>query len=134
MFDGVPKTKKVGRNDELMGQKLRVLRLNSHILTRIRDGRIGNIDSLHGMKRIPGNTEKKAVGTTDLKQVLFVRLRHKGQQSLEPKPKLLLDNSAIRNIVAIFVACKISGCIELAQLLFRQGEIGGREFALLARQ
>src|ERR1700752_2486515 len=110
-----------------MRQKLRTLRLNSDVLTRIRDSLIGNIDSLYGLKRVPCNTEKKAVGTTDLKQVLFVGIRHKRQQSLEPKPELLFDNSASPNIVEIFVASKITGCIKLPQLLFRQGEIGGRE-------
>lgn len=74
------------------------------------------------------------MSATDFKQVLAVRLRHKSEQSPETQPELFFDHSAVRDIIAIFVASEIIGRIKFPQLLFRQGEISGRELAFFARQ
>src|SRR5580704_14637049 len=104
------------------------------MVARVGDGIVRNIDPLYRPKCGPGHFEEKSVGAPDLKQALGTGVWDKGHQSSETKTALFFDDETVRHVVAIFVASEIISCIELPQLLFRQGEIGGREFAFFAPQ
>src|SRR6478736_6184875 len=104
------------------------------MLARVGDGVVRNIDSLYRPECGPGHFEEKSVGAPDLKQARGTGVCDKGQHSSEAETALFFGNGTVRHVVAIFVASEITSCIELPQLLFRQGEIGGREFAFFAPQ
>jgi hypothetical protein len=52
VFDGVPKTNEIGRNEKMICQEFRASRFNSEMLTSVRDGVLRYVYTLHRMEGI----------------------------------------------------------------------------------